>query len=231
MRAGARTQVSGLVTAGLAVLVALFLAPVLSKLPDAVLGAMVFVAVIGLVDVGALVRLYRFDRFEFSLAAAVAVLGLTVGLLAAVGAGVLLTLYFVLREVNHAHVVQLTRGSSGGWSEGAEGILTRPEDPLVIRTQIGLYTANLRANTDAVRAMVMACEPRPSTVVWVLSHQPRVTSTILDGLRDAEAELAGVRLVYSALPDAVLTTAKRWPWWQQVEAECRYVASVDDVSS
>ncbi len=231
MRAGARTQVSGLVTAGLAVLVALFLAPVLSKLPDAVLGAMVFVAVIGLVDVGALVRLYRFDRFEFSLAAAVAVLGLTVGLLAAVGAGVLLTLYFVLREVNHAHVVQLTRGSSGGWSEGAEGILTRPEDPLVIRTQIGLYTANLRANTDAVRAMVMACEPRPSTVVWVLSHQPRVTSTILDGLRDAEAELAGVRLVYSALPDAVLTTAKRWPWWQQVEAEGRYVASVDDVSS
>jgi hypothetical protein len=58
-----------------------------------------------------------------------------------------------------------------------------------------------------------------------------VTSTILDGLRDAEAELAGVRLVYSALPDAVLTTAKRWPWWQQVEAEGRYVASVDDVSS
>ena len=103
----------------------------------------------------------------------------------------------------------------------------------MVRTQIGLYTANLRANTDAVRAMVMACEPRPTTVVWVLSHQPRVTSTILDGLRDAEAELAadGLRVTYAALPDAVLTTAKRWPWWQQVEAEGRYVASVDEVSS
>lgn len=109
----------------------------------------------------------------------------------------------------------------------------RAASPMVVRTQIGLYTANLRANTDAVRAMVVRCEPRPATVVWVLSHQPRMTSTILDGLRDAEAELAadGVRVTYAALPDAVLTTAKRWSWWQQVEAEGRYVASMDDVPS
>ncbi len=40
LRAGARTQLSGIVTAVLAVLVALFLAPVLSDLPQATLGAM-----------------------------------------------------------------------------------------------------------------------------------------------------------------------------------------------
>ena len=231
MRAGARSQVSSLVTAALAVLVALFLAPVLSKLPDAVLGAMVFVAVMGLIDIAALKRLYHFDRFEFGTAVVVALFGLTAGLLPAVGAGVLMTLYFVLREVNHAHVVQLTHSTSGAWLEGTEGELTRSEDPLVIRTQIGMYTASLRANADAVESMVTACEPRPETVVWVLSHQPRVTSTILDGLRDAEAELMadGVRVVYAELPDAVLTMARRWPWWQQVEAQGRYLKSVDQL--
>ena len=50
--AGARTQVSGLVTAAVAVLVALFLAPVLSDLPEATLASVVLVAVIGLIDVG-----------------------------------------------------------------------------------------------------------------------------------------------------------------------------------
>ncbi|RDH78120.1 sulfate transporter [Mycolicibacterium moriokaense] len=232
MRAGARSQVSGLVTAGLAVLVALFLAPVLSKLPDAVLGAMVFVAVMGLIDVRALKQLYHFDRFEFLLAAIVALFGLTVGLLPAVGAGVLMTLYLVLREVNHAHVLQLTRNASGSWTEGVEGRLTRSEDPLVVRTQIGMYTASLRANADAVAAMAKACQPPPATVVWVLSHQPKVTSTILDGLRDAETQLAtdGLRVVYAELPEAVLTMARRWPWWRdEVEAQGRYLSSIDEL--
>ncbi|NKT67441.1 hypothetical protein GS860_05385, partial [Rhodococcus hoagii] len=55
LRAGARTQLSGIVTAVLAVLVALFLAPVLSDLPQATLGAMVVVATLGLVDLGSFV--------------------------------------------------------------------------------------------------------------------------------------------------------------------------------
>ncbi len=68
LRSGARTQVSGLVTAALAVVVALFLAPVLSKLPEATLGAMVLVAVTGLIDVSAMKRLFRISKLEFGLA-------------------------------------------------------------------------------------------------------------------------------------------------------------------
>jgi sulfate permease, SulP family len=55
------------VTAVLAVLVALFLAPLLGRLPEAVLAAMVFVAVLGLVDIPALTLLYRFEKSEFAL--------------------------------------------------------------------------------------------------------------------------------------------------------------------
>jgi sulfate permease, SulP family len=204
LRAGARSQVCGLVTAALAVLVAVFLAPVLSKLPQATLGAMVLVAVLGLIDVGALQRLYRFDKLEFSLAAIVGVFGLTVGLLPAVGVGVLLTLYYVLREANRSHVVQV----------GAH--------PLTLRFDLGLYTANLRANIDAVIAQVAACEPRPDVVILDLSRLPWLTSTILDGLRDLETELTDVEVHYTGLRNDLHEMAKRWPWWQEVESQARY---------
>ncbi|MGO7984019.1 SulP family inorganic anion transporter, partial [Rhizobium johnstonii] len=49
--AGAKSQVSSLVTVALALLVALFLGPVLSNLPQATLASMVIVAVIGLIDI------------------------------------------------------------------------------------------------------------------------------------------------------------------------------------
>lgn len=225
LKAGAKSQVSGLVTAALAVLVAVALAPVLSELPQAILGAMVFVAVLGLIDVDALSQLYRFERHEFALAAVVAATALTVGLLPAVAAGVVLTLYSVLRELNRAHVAQLV-SQHELWVEGPENVLAEPADPLVVRTRLGLYTANLRPNVDGIRGMVSECSPAPAVLVWDLSAQPVLTSTMLNGLRDAETELAGIRVIYAALQEALHETAQRWPWWQQVESEGRYFPTV-----
>ena len=71
-RAGAKSQLAGVVTAVLAVLVALFLGPVLEDLPNAVLAAMVMVAVVGLVSPADFVRYWRIDRAEFWVAAVVA---------------------------------------------------------------------------------------------------------------------------------------------------------------
>ena len=227
LKAGARSQISGLVTAALAVAVAVFLAPVLSKLPQAVLGALVLVAVLGLIDVGALARLFRFDRHEFGLAAVVAVLALTLGLLPAVAAGVVLTLYSVLREVNRAHVVQLVQ-RGGQWVEGPENTVVEPSPVLVLRTRLGLYTANLRTNTEAIEALIAGCAAPPDVLVWDLSAQPTMTTTVLSGLQDAEAELGGIHVVYTALPDGMRRQAQGWPWWQQVEREGRYFATVTE---
>lgn len=226
VRAGARSQVAGLVTAGLAVLVALLLAPILSELPQATLGAMVLVATIGLVDVGALTQLYHFDKVEFGLAAAVAVFALTVGLLPGVAAGVILTLYLVMREVNHPRVVQLVWRDGQGWHETETD---EPADPLVLRFQLGLYAANLRANTGAVHDHVFRSEKRPATVVLDLRRLPKVTSTVLDGLRDFETELArdDVRVVYACLAPKVHDVAVRWPWWRDVEQQGRYFATIE----
>ena len=63
--AGAQTQLSELVTVLLAVGCTLVLGPVLGNLPQATLGAMVFVAVIGLIKPAELVRFWRLSRTEF----------------------------------------------------------------------------------------------------------------------------------------------------------------------
>ena len=79
-RAGARTQLSELVTAVLAVACALFLGGVLSDLPEATLGCLVMVAVIGLIRPSELRRFWRLDRIEFWVAVVTAGAGLVLGL-------------------------------------------------------------------------------------------------------------------------------------------------------
>src|SRR6202012_2808234 len=56
---GANSQISGLVVAAMTVVPLLLLTGLFEKLPEATLAAVVIVAVMELVDVGALVRLYR----------------------------------------------------------------------------------------------------------------------------------------------------------------------------
>jgi len=58
--AGAHSQLSGLVVAGLTIVTLVFLTALFEDLPEATLAAIVIAAVIDLVDVAALLRLYRF---------------------------------------------------------------------------------------------------------------------------------------------------------------------------
>ena len=62
---------------------------------------MVFVAVIGLIDIRELVRWARISPVDFWIALASPSIGLTAGLLAAVAVGVVLTLCWCSRELNN----------------------------------------------------------------------------------------------------------------------------------
>lgn len=204
-QSGARSQVAGLTTAALALLVALLLAPVLDDLPQATLAAIVFVAVLGLVDVRGLAGLRRLNRAEFGVAAVTALLGLSVGLLAAVAFGVVATVILVLREVNRPSVAVLGRLPEGVWVEADRAgpqQTPAPDGALVVTTLQGLYAANMRANADVIVALggSRSTPTHPIvTVVLDLRHQPTVTSSVLKGLADLDRELEGAgRTLYLA---------------------------------
>ena len=78
--AGARTQLSSLITGGLVLATLVVLAPLFSDLPKAVLGAVIIDAVVfGMIDLAELRRLYRVTRFDFWVAVAAIVGVLSAG--------------------------------------------------------------------------------------------------------------------------------------------------------
>jgi MFS superfamily sulfate permease-like transporter len=210
--AGARSQVSSLVTVALAVLVGLFLGPVLSLLPQATLAALVFVAVFGLIDIGALVRLWRIRRSEFWLAAVTAAVGLTVGLLPAVAVGVVITILVVLHGLNRPRL-RVT--------ETRDGVIA-------VKLLVPLYTANVLGTEQAVIALA-ASTPGIRVVVLDLSVIEDTSTTVLDTLADLDGELAGtgVELRVAALPDDSTAVADRTEWFHALRASGRVFATVD----
>jgi len=212
--AGARTQLATLVTVALAIVVAVFLGPVVSLLPQATLAAMVFLAVAGLIDIPLLVRWARISPTDFWIALIVAVLGLTVGLLAAVAAGVALTLILVLRELNIPRLE----------------IIGERDGRLAIHTVRGLYTANALA---CERAIIDIVAERPEPVRIVILDALRldiVTITVLDMLEDLDRELTamGSTLHIAALPERATAIAVKTEWYQRMIAEGRVHANVDE---
>jgi sulfate permease, SulP family len=205
--AGARTQLSTFVTVALAVLVALFLGPVLSLLPEATLAAMVFVAVIGLIDIPELVRWWRISRVDFWIAATVALIGLSAGLLAAVAVGVVVTLVLVLRELNIPRLSTI----------GREG------DAIAIHVGRALYTANALSNERAIIARATSQDPPVRAVVLDLERLVVLTITVLDALTDLDRELSqlGITLYLAALPERAAEVAAKTDWYRGLQAADR----------
>jgi sulfate permease, SulP family len=108
-KAGARTPLA-LVFASLTLaLCLLFLTDLLANLPKAVLAAVVLTAVAGLIDVPALLRMWRISKLDFYAAiialGAVLLLGILQGILLAAAASILL----LLVRASQPHVAYLGR--------------------------------------------------------------------------------------------------------------------------
>ncbi|MFI5692851.1 SulP family inorganic anion transporter [Kribbella sp. NPDC051586] len=191
--AGARSQFSSLVVAALAVVTLLFLTGLFEDLPEATLAAIVVAALIELVDIEALIHLYRFHtrgagrayalaaRPDFA-AAGAALLGVLVfdtvpGLFIGIAVSLLLLLY----RASRPHIAVLGRDSaaSGRWSDiQRDPVNERVPGVVVLRPESGLFFANADAVRDAIRAhaavkgtkaVVLDAETVPSIDVTAVS--------------------------------------------------------------
>jgi anti-anti-sigma factor len=154
--AGARTQMSSLVTGGLVIATLLFLAPLFSDLPKAVLGAVIIDAVVfGMIDVAELRRLYRVTRLDFWIAVAAIVGVLSAGVLAGVVIGVALSLIWLIYVATRPPMPLLGRQA------GTQVFRDLDENPgdetfpgiAVLRLDGGLFFATAEALEDRIRAL------------------------------------------------------------------------------
>jgi SulP family sulfate permease len=191
-KAGARTPLS-LVFASLALAVSLlFLTGFLQNLPKAVLAAVVFTAVLGLIDVRTLLRMWRISKPDFYAAmialAAVLLLGILQGILLAAAASVLI----LLARASQPHVAFLGRiPGTNSYSDLAR----HPENEqvphfIVFRPEASLLYVNADFVLSAIQERLKNSEQSEiRTVVCDLSASPYIDLAGSRMLRLLHAEL------------------------------------------
>jgi SulP family sulfate permease len=209
--AGARTPAAGIFTAVGLALAALFLTPWLFHLPQATLAATIMVAVLTLVDVGVFARTWRYAKTDFTallLSFGLTLLaGVEVGLMAGVGASVLLLLYRTSRP--HIAVVGQVPGTEHYRNVLRHAVLEQP-GILGLRIDESLYFANARFLEDAMASHV-AARPGLRHVVLQCSAINDIDASALESLETINERLqtSGVQLHLSEVKGPVYDRLRR----------------------
>jgi sulfate permease, SulP family len=191
-RAGAKTPASLITAAAATALVALFLTPLFEPLPEATLGAIVVVAVAGMMKVGKMRQLWRLRRADFWLALIALAGVLVMPTLPALAIAVVVSLLMLVWRSSQPRLTFLGRARGG--LEPVD-LRTAPEAAipglLIVRPDEMLFFANVAAVRDEIVEAVAGADPRPSVVLLDLGLTPEADVPVVDALDDLRQRLAG----------------------------------------
>ena len=178
--AGARSQVTNLVTWAATIITLLFLTPLFAPLPEAVLAALIIHAVWHIIASRKLAKLRQAapKEYWFGLLALAGVLfidvleGMIIGLVASIA--------FVLFRSSRPHIASLGRkpGVPGAFSD----LIRHPENQpipgvLIARVDAPLYYANALTTRDQLKAMIASSSPPPYALIIDLAAQDEIDLT------------------------------------------------------
>jgi len=200
-QSGARSQLTGVVGAGLVVVLLLFLNSLLADLPQTALAAVVITAALSLMDLGAL-RRYAQVRPSSLVLSLVATAGVVFfGVLEGIVLAIVLSILMFFRRSWWPHGAVL---GHVGVDEGWHSIADFPEAEqipgvVVFRWESPLFFANASAFRNQVRRLVREHEP-----AWVVLQCEAITDidvTAAEVLKDLDDELnaAGVHLAFAEM--------------------------------
>jgi high affinity sulfate transporter 1 len=222
-QSGAKTQVAGVVGAGLVAVLLLFLNSLLADLPQTALAAVVIVAALSLMDLGTLRRYLRVRRSAFAVSlvasAGVILLGVLQGIVVAVGLAILL----FFRRNWWPHGAVLGRLDDGGWHD----VTTNPQAQqipgvIVFRWEAPLFFANSGTFREQIRKLVRERRPR-----WVVLQCEAITDvdvTAAEMLEDLDNELnaAGTHLAFAEMRRRLQDLTLRYGLMETLDREHFY---------
>jgi len=208
--AGAETPAAGAFTAIGIAFATLFLTPLLYFLPNATLAATIIVAVLSLVDIGALKRTYTYSKTDFTAMAATITLTLVEGVEAGLLAGVSLSIFLHLYRTSKPHIAVVGQlpGAMTFRNVNRHVVVTDPEI-LSLRIDASLYFPNARfiedyinqsvADSPEIRHVILEC-PAVNTIDFsaletleainyrlkdggITLHLSEVKGPVMDGLQ------------------------------------------------
>ncbi len=229
VRAGARTQLAALVTAAVVVITLLAFTRGFFYLPKAALSAIIVAAVAGLVDIPGAVEVYRVKRSDFYLLVLTFVatlsLGIQWGILAGIGASVLLFLvrttrpYFaVLGRIPESQTyLNIARHPH---AETIPGIL-------LVRIDAQFYFGNVSFLKETVRALVRDSETPVRFFVLEAAGVNDLDSAAAVTLAELDEELGaqGIRLVLTRVKGPVRDVLHRTGLLDKLASEGRVYLS------
>jgi len=227
-QAGAKSQVTGLVGAGVVALMLLAFNSLLADLPQTALAAVVIAAALSLMDVKAL-RHYariRWSALALSLVATIGVvmLGVLQGILVAVVLSILLFFktYWMPRNAVLGHVEEI-----GGWhnvdrfpnTEEVEGIV-------VYRWEAPLFFANSSAFQRSIRELVRDRHPRWIVLDCAAVTDLDVTAAGMLKVLDDDLNDHGIHLAFVDLRSHLQELVERYGLDESLDSE-HFYTSID----
>jgi SulP family sulfate permease len=230
--AGAETPAAGAFTAIGIALATLFLTPLLFFLPNATLAATIIVAVLSLVDLGALKRTWAYSRTDFAAMAATILLTLVEGVEAGLLAGVALSILLHLYGTSRPHVAEVGQlpGTMHFLNVARNAVVT---DPAIVSLRVdeSLYFPNARFLEERINEAV-ADHP---AVRHVILDCPAVNTIDASGLESLESinhrlRDGGIRFHLSEVKGPVMDRLKRSHFLEELTGAV-HLTQYDAVSS
>ncbi|MFI6676196.1 SulP family inorganic anion transporter [Kribbella sp. NPDC050470] len=229
-QAGSRSQVTGIVGAGMITVVLVFATSLMQYVPQPTLGAIVIAAALSLADIAGTRRLWHQRRTEFGLSViallGVALLGVLPGILIAVA----LSILNVFRRAWWPHETELGR------VDGIAGLHDTESYPdarllpglVVYRFDAPLIFANARMFSDKVREIA---EDHPDLRWIIVAAEPitDVDTTASDMLQELDSWLnaRGVSLVFAEMKDPVRAKIERYELTRTIDP-AHFLPTLDD---
>ncbi len=212
--AGARTQISNLVAWGVTLVTLLFLTPLFTNLPEAVLAALIIHAVWHILTARKLAKIRLISRTEFGLAALTLAGVLFIEVLEGMIIGLVASLLLVVYKSSRPHISSLGRlpGMPGAYSD----LNRHPENitipgVLILRLDAPMYYANALTVREKVKALVAAAQPPLRAVVLDAAGQDSLDITGSDVLKGLVLELRdeGIEIYVAEVHAPVLEFSQR----------------------
>jgi sulfate permease, SulP family len=231
-RAGARTQVSSLVTVIVVVATLLFLAPLVSLLPQATLAAIVVVTTIPLLSVGEFRAILAIRRTEFFWALATCAGVVLIGTLEGILVAIAISLVTLIYQANHPLVYIVKRKAGTDVFRPHSADHPGDESPpglLIVRTEGRMTFASAPHVRERLAALIQ--EARPKVVILECSAIPDFEYTALCTLIRAEEKMreAGIALWLSALNPLALDIVRRSPLGESLGTKRMFINLRDAV--
>ena len=212
-RAGAKSQLTGVVGAGLIILMLVLVPGLFQDLPQPALAAVVITAALSLADLPGTARLWRQRRAEFMLSIA-AFLGVALlGVLPGIAIAVALSIFNVFRRTWWPYETVLGRvdGLAGYHDVRSYPRAAHLPGLVIVRFDAPLIFANATTFRDQIRKLA-ANEPRPRWILLAAEPLTDVDTTAADMLEDLDQDLNdhGTSLVFAELKDPVRRKIERY---------------------